>query len=69
MPFVNIRLTGGDEAPSTEQKAEIIKGVTDLLVRVLNKNPANLVVIIDEIDKDNYGIGGVTVTELRKKSS
>lgn len=66
MPFVNIKVTGGKEAPTTEQKAELIKGVTDLLVRVLNKNPATTVVIIEEVDMDNWGVGGQSITERRK---
>ncbi|MGR3806584.1 4-oxalocrotonate tautomerase [Pasteurella testudinis DSM 23072] len=66
MPYVNIKLTGGSEAPSTEQKAELIAGVTELLARVLNKNPATTVVVIDEIDMDNYGLGGKSITEVRK---
>ena len=47
MPYVNIKVTGGREAPSAEQKAELIAGVTDLLARVLNKNPETTVVVID----------------------
>ena len=66
MPYVNIKVTGGSEAPTTEQKAELIKGVTELLGRVLNKNPATTVVVIDEIDMDNYGLGGRSTTEVRK---
>ena len=68
MPYVNIKVTGGREAPSAEQKAELIAGVTDLLVRVLNKNPETTVVLIDEVDMDNWGIGGKSVTERRKQS-
>ena len=66
MPFVNIKVTGGKEAPTAEQKAELIKGATDLLVRVLNKNPATTVVIIEEVDMDNGGVGGQSITERRK---
>lgn len=68
MPYVNIKVTGGREAPSTEQKAELITGVTDLLARVLNKNPETTVVVIDEVDMDNWGIGGKSVTERRKQN-
>ena len=68
MPYVNIKVTGGREAPSTEQKAVLIAGVTDLLARVLNKNPETTVVVIDEVDMDNWGIGGKSVTERRKQS-
>ena len=67
MPYVNIKVTGGSEAPSAEQKAELIKGVTEVLVRVLNKNPQTTVVIIDEVDMDNYGLGGESVTVRRQK--
>ena len=68
MPYVNIKVTGGREAPSAEQKAELIAGVTDLLARVLNKNPETTVVVIDEVDMDNWGIGGTSVTERRKQN-
>lgn len=68
MPYVNIKVTGGREAPSAEQKAELIAGVTDLLAGVLNKNPETTVVVIDEVDMDNWGIGGKSVTERRKQN-
>ena len=68
MPFVNIKLTGDSEAPTAEQKAELIAGVTELLARVLNKNSASTVVIIDEVPMDNYGLGGKTITEVRKQN-
>ena len=68
MPYVNIKVTGGSEAPSTEQKAELIRGVTELLSRVLNKNPETTVVVIDEIDMDNWGIGGKSVTVRRAEA-
>jgi 4-oxalocrotonate tautomerase len=64
MPYINIKIT--DEHLTTEQKAALIKGSTQLLVDVLNKNPATTVVIIDEVNTDNWGIGGEVVTQLRK---
>lgn len=67
MPYVNIKVTGGAEAPSAAQKAELIRGVTELLARVLGKNPATTVVIIDEVDMDNWGIGGESVTLRRSR--
>jgi 4-oxalocrotonate tautomerase family enzyme len=66
MPYVNIKVTGGREAPTAEQKAELIQGVTELLSKVLNKNPETTIVIIDEVEMDNWGIGGKTVTERRQ---
>lgn len=65
MPFVNIRIT--NEGATREQKQRLIQGVTDLLADVLGKNPKTTFVIIDEVDTDNWGIGGESVTELRKK--
>jgi 4-oxalocrotonate tautomerase len=65
MPYVNIKITR--EEATAAQKAELIKGVTDLLVQVLHKNPATTVVVIDEVDTDNWGIGGETVTVRRAK--
>ncbi len=65
MPFVNIKVTGGAEAPSAKQKQDLIAGVTQLLVDVLGKNPATTVVIIEEISTDNWGIGGKSVTKRR----
>jgi 4-oxalocrotonate tautomerase len=67
MPFVNIKIT--KEGATPEQKAELIKGVTDLLVKVLNKTPRTAVVVIEEVETDNWGIGGETVTAIRKKST
>lgn len=69
MPFVNIRITKENGEPTNEQKQELIVGVTDLLARVLNKNKASTVVIIDEIDTDNYGLGGKSITQVRKEKS
>jgi 4-oxalocrotonate tautomerase len=67
MPYVNIRITR--EGVTTEQKAELIKGATQLLVDVLGKNPATTVVVIDEVETDNWGIGGESITERRKAAA
>lgn len=67
MPYVNIKIT--NEGATAAQKAELIAGVTDLLQRVLNKNPQTTVVVIDEVDTDNWGIGGETVTVRRKRGA
>lgn len=64
MPYVNIQITR--EGASAEQKAELIRGATDLLVRVLNKNPATTFVTIDEVETDNWGVAGQTVTAMRQ---
>jgi 4-oxalocrotonate tautomerase len=65
MPYVNIKIT--KEGATTEQKSALIKGVTNLLSEILGKNPATTVVTIDEIETDNWGIGGESVTVRRKR--
>lgn len=63
MPYINIKVTR--DGVTAEQKAALIKGATDLLVTVLGKNPATTVVVIDEVETDNWGIGGESVTVRR----
>ncbi len=65
MPYVNIKVTR--EGVTQDQKAALIKGVTDLLATVLGKNPSTTVVVIDEVDTDNWGIGGELVTKRRMR--
>lgn len=67
MPFVNIRVT--KEGVTPEQKLELIEGVTDLLSRVLNKNPATTFVIIDEVEMDNWGLNRENITTLRQREA
>ena len=67
MPYVNIKIT--KEGATAEQKAALMKGVTDLLVRVLDKNPATTFVVIDEVEKENWGIAGVPVEVFRKNNA
>ncbi|MFP1923502.1 tautomerase family protein [Lonsdalea quercina] len=64
MPYVNIKVTR--EGVTADQKKQLIEGATKLLVDVLNKNPSTTVVVIEEVETDNWGIGGVPVPELRK---
>jgi 4-oxalocrotonate tautomerase len=65
LPYVNIRVTREQDPITAEQKAALIKGVTDLLVEVIKRGPKTTVVVIDEVETDNYGIGGETVTRIR----
>jgi 4-oxalocrotonate tautomerase len=66
MPYVNIKIT--KTGATAEQKAELIKGAMELLQRVLNKNPATTVVVIEEVDTDNWGVGGESVTARNTKA-
>ncbi len=67
MPYVNIRVT--KEGVTPEQKLELIEGATDLLSRVLNKDPATTFVIIDEVETDNWGVNRENVTTLRARQA
>jgi 4-oxalocrotonate tautomerase len=65
MPYVNIKITR--EGASAEQKAILIREVTRLLADTLGKNPATTVVVIEEVETDNWGIGGETVAARRQR--
>ena len=65
MPYVNIKITR--EGAISQQKAALIKGVTDLLVQVLNKTPATTFVVIDEVATEDWGAGGMPVNEFRQQ--
>ena len=67
MPYVNIRVT--KEGVTPKQKLELIEGATDLLARVLNKNPATTVVIIDEVETDNWGMNRESATTRRARAT
>ena len=66
MPYINIQITR--EGATREQKAQLIRGATDLLVQVLDKSPAATFVVIEEVDTDHWGIAGETVTLLRERA-
>jgi 4-oxalocrotonate tautomerase len=66
MPYVNIKIT--KEGATTEQKAQLIQGVTRMLQDILGKDPQTTCVVIEEVDTDNWGIGGESITERRKKA-
>ncbi len=67
MPYVNIQVTR--EGVTREHKAELIAGVTALLARVLDKSPLLTHVVIEEVDLDNWGVGGLPVPAFRDRSA
>ncbi len=68
MPYVNIKITH-EGGTTPKQKAALIKGVTDVLVTVLDKSPATTFVVIDEVELENWGIGGLPVDEYRRREA
>jgi 4-oxalocrotonate tautomerase len=67
MPYILIQVT--KEGVTAEQKKRLIQGATDLVVTTLGKDPATTFVVIEEVDTDNWGIAGSTVTELRQRKA
>ncbi len=67
MPIVTIKLARRDPPTPPEKKAELIAGVTAVLVQTLGKRPVDVVVLIEELDPDDWGQGGETATELRRR--
>jgi 4-oxalocrotonate tautomerase len=63
VPYIHIQVTR--EGVTTEQKKRLIAGATDLMADVLGKEPATTFVVIEEVDTDNWGVAGKSVTELR----
>jgi 4-oxalocrotonate tautomerase len=66
MPYVNLQITRG---ATREQKAEIVKAFTDALVRVLSKNPQNTHIVIQEIEREDWGHAGELVADKAPASS
>lgn len=69
MPYVKITITREQEPITQEQKQQLICGVTNLLKQVIDRGPATTVVVIEEVDTDNYGVGGESITARRARGS
>ncbi|MDW3224650.1 MAG: 4-oxalocrotonate tautomerase family protein [Paracoccaceae bacterium] len=67
MPYINIKVTREDVTP--DQKAALIRGVTDLLVQVLDKSPSTTFVVIDEVALEDWRIGGLPVEQYRREAA
>ncbi|TEU29125.1 4-oxalocrotonate tautomerase family protein [Acinetobacter seifertii] len=67
MPYVLIQIT--KENVSLQQKQQLIREATELMVRILDKDPATTFVVINEVETDNWGVAGETVSAIRKRQS
>jgi 4-oxalocrotonate tautomerase len=63
MPYVRIEITDG---ATYEQKLQIYKETTEMLVRILNKKPEYTFVVIEEVDNKNWGHMGTSVALIRE---
>jgi 4-oxalocrotonate tautomerase len=66
MPYVNVQITKG---ATKSQKAEIVKDITNSLVRVLGKKPEHTHIVIQEIDEQDWGFAGLLTDEWKKQQS
>jgi hypothetical protein len=64
MPYVNIKVTR--EGVTAEQKAKLIRGVTDLLVTMLNKSPATT---LSRLTRSRRKIGASTASRSKSIAS
>ena len=67
MPYVNIKIT--NEGATDAQKSALIAGTTQLLVDVLEKDPSTTFVVIDEVEMEHWGIGGLPVEQFRQRTN
>lgn len=63
MPFVNIKITKG---ATRAQKQALVRGVTDLLVEVLGKDPTHTHIVIENVELEDWGFAGMLTDEYRK---
>jgi 4-oxalocrotonate tautomerase len=67
MPVINVKMTHEDGGATKEQKEELAKGITELFAKIFNRGSSSAVVIIDELNTDNYAIGGKTISQIRSE--
>lgn len=66
MPYINVKIT--KDGVTTEKKKQIVEEMTQTLVRVLNKKPEHIHIVIDEVDEDNWGFAGMLTSDYRKRN-
>lgn len=66
MPYVNVQITPG---ASREQKAQIVRDITDSLVRVLGKKPEHTHIVIQEIAEENWGFAGLLTDDWKRRNT
>lgn len=65
MPYVNIQITKG---ATRDQRSQLVREVTDSLVRILHKRPDQTHIVIQEIEEDYWGFGGMLTEDYKKKN-
>jgi 4-oxalocrotonate tautomerase len=69
MPVINVKMTHEDGGATKEQKEALCQGITELFANIFEGRGSNsAVVIIEEINTDNYAIGGKTISSIREEA-
>ena len=66
MPYVNLQITAG---ATREQKATLVKDITDSLVRVLQKKPEHIHIVIQEIAEEDWGFAGMLTDDWKRRTA
>lgn len=67
MPVINVKMTHEDGGATKEQKERLVKGITELFADIFNRGSSSAVVIIEELNTNNYAIGGKTISQIRSE--
>lgn len=66
MPYINVQITKG---ATREQKSQIVKDMTDSLVKNLGKKPEHIHIVIQEIQEEDWGFEGMLTDDWKKKKT
>jgi 4-oxalocrotonate tautomerase len=72
MPIVTVQVTREGTTPertsvTAKEKAAIIAGVSQVMLEVLNKPLESTYVVIEEVELDNWGWGGLPTVQYRRQ--
>lgn len=66
MPYINVQIIKG---ATKEQKAQLVKDITNSLVNVLGKKPEHIHIVIQEIEEQDWGFSGLLTDEWKKQQN
>lgn len=68
MPLISVKMTKEDGGATIEQKEELALGITELFSKIFQRPAKNAVVLIEELDMEDYFIGGKSVKKIREEA-
>lgn len=66
MPYVNVQITRG---ATREQKSNLVRDITDSLVRELGKKPEHIHIVLQEIAEEDWGFAGLLTDDWKKQQA